>query len=183
MKVRHSCVWLLATSWTAAYQAPLSMRFSRQEYWSGVRCHCLLWRNGEKSVKVDSQVSRWREWERTLENLEILESVFLGFSGGSDGQESAWNAGDLGFIPGLERSPGGGNGYPFQYSGLENSMDSGAWRAAVHGIVESVMTEWLSLPESFYFLMSQVTLSSAYLKLTLVEFQGYSFFCKCQCCG
>ena len=44
-----------------------------------------------------------------------------GFPGGSDSKESAYNAGDLGSIPGLGRSPGEGNGYPLQYSGLENS--------------------------------------------------------------
>ena len=43
--------------------------------------------------------------------------------GGSDGKASAYNAGDSGSIPGLGRSPGEGKGYPFQYSGLENSMD------------------------------------------------------------
>ena len=47
-----------------------------------------------------------------------------GFPGSSSGKESACNAGDLGWIPGLERSPGEWNGYPRQYSGLENSMDS-----------------------------------------------------------
>ena len=46
---------------------------------------------------------------------------------GSDGKESACNAGDLGSIPGLGRYPGGRNVYPLQYSGLENSMDRGAW--------------------------------------------------------
>ena len=40
---------------------------------------------------------------------------------------SAYSAGDLGSIPGLERSPGEGNGYPLQYSCLENPMDGGAW--------------------------------------------------------
>ena len=49
--------------------------------------------------------------------------IFKGFPGGSDGKESACNAGDLGSIPGLGRSPGEGKGYPLQYSGLENSMD------------------------------------------------------------
>ena len=49
--------------------------------------------------------------------------VFLGFPCGSAGKESACNAGHLGFIPGLEISPGEGKGYPLQYSGLENSMD------------------------------------------------------------
>ena len=47
----------------------------------------------------------------------------LGFPGGSAGKESACNAGDLGSIPGLEGSPGEGNGYPLQYTGLENSID------------------------------------------------------------
>ena len=50
--------------------------------------------------------------------------VFLGFLCGSAGKESACDVGDLSLIPGLGRSPGEGNGYPLQYSGLENSMDS-----------------------------------------------------------
>ena len=48
-------------------------------------------------------------------------------SGSSDGKASACNAGDLGLIPGLERSPGEGNSNLLQYSCLENSMDGGAW--------------------------------------------------------
>ena len=55
------------------------------------------------------------------------------FPGGSDGKESACNAGDLGSIPGLGTSPGEGNGNPLQYSCLENPMDGGAWWATVHG--------------------------------------------------
>ena len=47
-------------------------------------------------------------------------SGFYGFPGGSDGKESACSVGDLGLIPGLGRSPGGGHGNPLQYSGLEN---------------------------------------------------------------
>ena len=50
----------------------------------------------------------------------------VGFPGGSAGKESALSAGDLGLIPGLGRSPGQGNGYPLQYSCLENFMDRGA---------------------------------------------------------
>ena len=53
--------------------------------------------------------------------------MYLGLPGGSDGKESTCNAGKLGLIPGLGRSPGEGNGYPLQYSCLENSMDRGAW--------------------------------------------------------
>ena len=52
-------------------------------------------------------------------------------------KESACNAGDLGLIPGLERSPGEGNGSPLQYSCLDNSMDRGAWQTAVHKVAES----------------------------------------------
>ena len=52
-------------------------------------------------------------------------------------KESACNGGDLGLIPGLGRSPGEGNGTPLQYSCLENSTNSGAWWAIVHGVSES----------------------------------------------
>ena len=51
----------------------------------------------------------------------------LGFPDGAVLKNPPANAGDLGWIPGLGRSPGVGNGYPFQYSCLENSMDRGAW--------------------------------------------------------
>ena len=50
--------------------------------------------------------------------------IVKGFSHSSVGKESACNSGDLGSIPGLGRSPGEGKTYPFQYSGLENSMDT-----------------------------------------------------------
>ena len=60
-----------------------------------------------------------------------------GFPGGLDGKESTCKARDLGSIPGLGRSPGGGHGKPLQYSCLENSMDRGAWYATVHGVTKS----------------------------------------------
>ena len=50
---------------------------------------------------------------------------------------NARDVGDLGSIPGLERSPGRGNGKSLQYSCLENPMDRGAWRAIVHGVAKS----------------------------------------------
>ena len=56
------------------------------------------------------------------------------YTGGSDGKESAYSAGDLGSISRLGRSPGEGNGNPLQYSCLENSMVRGAWWATVHGV-------------------------------------------------
>ena len=59
------------------------------------------------------------------------------FPGGSDGKESACNAGDLGLILGLARSPGEGNGYSLQCSFLENFKDRGVWPAAVHRVAKS----------------------------------------------
>ena len=54
-----------------------------------------------------------------------------------DSKEFACNEGDLDLIPGSERSPGKENGYPLQYSCLENPMDRGAWQATVHGVAKS----------------------------------------------
>ena len=65
----------------------------------------------------------------------------MGFPGGLAGKESACSVGDLGSVPGLERSPGKGKGYPHQYSGLENSMD-----CIVHGAAKS----WTQL-SNFHF--------------------------------
>ena len=61
----------------------------------------------------------------------------MGFPGGSDGKESACNTGDPGLIPGPGQFPGERNGYPFQQSFLENSMNRGAWWATVHGVTKS----------------------------------------------
>ena len=69
-------------------------------------------------------------------NLKFM-GKFMGFPCGLVGKESACNAGDLGSIPGLGRSPGEGKGYPFQYSGLEHSMD-----CIVLGVAKS--QTWLS---------------------------------------
>ena len=71
--------------------------------------------------------------------LKIWERLFgaLGFPGGLDGKEFTCNVRDLGSIPVLGRSPGGGHGNTLQYSCLENSMDRGAWWATVHGVAKS----------------------------------------------
>ena len=70
-----------------------------------------------------------------------LEQGFLGFPCGSDGKELVCSVGDLGSIPGLGRSPGGGHVNLLQYTCLENPMSRGAWRAAVYGVAKSDMTE------------------------------------------
>ena len=72
----------------------------------------------------------------------LIDDRYIGFPGGSDGQESACSAGVLGSIPGLGRSPGEGNSCPLQYSCLEIPGREG--QATVHGVTKSDMTEWLS---------------------------------------
>ena len=62
-----------------------------------------------------------QSWTR-LKRLSSSKTNKGGFPGGSDSKESSCNEGDLGLIPALERAPGEGNGYPLQYSGLENSI-------------------------------------------------------------
>ena len=71
---------------------------------------------------------------------------------GSDGKESACNAGDLDSIPGLGRSPGEGNDNPLQYSCLENPMGRGAWQATVHGVAKS--QPWWSFSSNLIILSS-----------------------------
>ena len=66
----------------------------------------------------------------------------MGFPGGSEVKATAYNAGDLGSIPGSGRSPGEGTGNLLQYSCLENPMDGEAWWATVHGVAKS--QTWLS---------------------------------------
>ena len=98
-----SPVRLLATPRTAAYQAPPSRGFSRQEYWSG--------------LPLPSPYTHYYIWNRS-------------FSAGSGGRESTCNSGDSGSIPGSERSPAEENGNPFQYACFRNPMDRGysPWR-------------------------------------------------------
>ena len=79
----------------------------------------------QQSNAGDPSLIRWRR-------DRLPTPVFLCFPYGSAGKESACNAGDLGLIPGLGRSPGEGKSYPLQYSGLENSMD-----CIVHGVAKS----------------------------------------------
>ena len=72
--------------------------------------------------------------------------IYIYIYGGSDGKDSACNAGDLGLIPGSGRSPGEGKGYTLQYYCLENPMDREAWQAgSVHGVTELEVTEQLTL--------------------------------------
>ena len=102
-----SCVRLLVTPWTAAYQAPLSMGFSRQEYWSG--------------VPLPSPHS----YMTTGKTIALTRQTFVG------------KVMSLLFNMLSRLVLGKGNGNPLQYSCLENPMDGGAWWAAVHGVTKS----------------------------------------------
>ena len=81
-----------------------------------------------------------RSFQSFLTIVRLYSYIYIcGFPDGSAVKNPACNAGnaDVGSIPGSGRSPGGGNGNPFQYSCLENPMDKGAWWATVHGVTKS----------------------------------------------
>ena len=99
-------------------------------------CHLI---HSRYSVNTDSNnvivIIRFHSWgggEIRWRKDKQPTPVFLGFPCGSAGKESSCNAGDLGFIPRLGRSPGEGEGNPFQYPGLENSMN-----CIIHGVAKS----------------------------------------------
>ena len=92
--------------------------------------------------------------------------TLLGFPGGSEVKASACNSGDMGSIPGLERSPGEGNGNLLQYSCLEKLMDGGAWWATVHGVAKS-RTRLSDLTHS----LSDITKESRAVLLMVLDLQ------------
>ena len=97
---------------------------------------------------------------------KFMQSIqYLGFPCGSAGKESACNAGDLGLIPGLGRSPGEGKGYPLQYSGLENSMD-----CIVHEVVKS-WTDWATFT-SLHFFTQYLSQKISNINQTSVQFSS-----------
>ena len=126
-----SCVQLFATPWTVAYQAPPSMGFSRQDYWSGLPFPS----PGDlpnPGIKPRSPTFQAGTLPSEPENIFFFNRCI----DGSEVKASAWNVGDLGLIPGSGRSPGEGNGNPLKYSCLENPMDRGAWWATLHGVAK-----------------------------------------------
>ena len=147
-----------------AHQAPLSMGFSREEYWSGLPCPSPgdLPDPGIKPTSLTSPalagkffttittcetfLQKWGRNKAFLRQTKVREFVtsrpLLGFPGGDSGKESACNAGISGSIPGWGRPPGEGKGNPLQCSCLGNPIDRGAWQATVHGVAKSLT--WLS---------------------------------------
>ena len=93
----------------------------------------------------NSLVVQWLRIHLPMQGIWVWSLIWKDstcFPGGSDGNASACNVGDLASIPGSGRSPGGGNGNPLQHSCLENPMARGAWQATVHGVANS--RTWLS---------------------------------------
>ena len=147
-EVAQSC-WTLCDAMDCSYQAPPSMGFSRQEYWSGLPFPSpgdLPYPGiepGSPAFQADAltfepqgkQCGRFwfNSWVKKIpwKRDRLTSPVFLGFPRGSAGKESACNARDLSSIPGLGRSPGKGKGSPVRYLGLETSMD------IVHGVTKS----------------------------------------------
>ena len=121
-----SRVLLFASQWAAAHQVPLTMEFSRQEYWSG-----LPFPPPENlpDPEIEPLLLCLLHWQvDLLRKLVHPEGVPVC----SDNKESTCNAGDLGSIPGLGSSPGEGNGNLLQYSCLASLMDKGAWQGLTH---------------------------------------------------
>ena len=129
-----SRVWLLATPWTAAYQAPLSMGLSRQGYWSGMPLPSPLIHSALERVERPKKVA-------SLHSL-VAQTV----------KKSACNARDTGLIPQSGISSKEGNNHSLQYSCLENSMNRGGWWASGSpwDCKESDMAEWLTYTHTHF---------------------------------
>ena len=160
-----SRVRLFVTPWPVACQAPLPMGFPRQEYWSGLPCpppgdlpdlgiepaspalqvgslpmslHRRFWPEGpgsqpQANVSFKCRGSISKVIPPPQASCLLLPSIPPRILKGAQRRSVR----DICSIPGSGRSPGGGNGYPLQYSCLENPMDKGSWRATAHRVAKS----------------------------------------------
>ena len=95
---------------------------------------CVYVREGERNREKDREMEGWLLFSFLISKSEI----------GSVVKNLPASAGNLGSIPGLGRSPGGGNGNPLQYSCLENPMDRGAWQAIVHEVTKTWLNRYIT---------------------------------------
>ena len=136
-----SRVQLCETIWTVVCQAPLSMGFPRQEYWSGlpfpypgdlskpgIEPEPVMSPAGAGGFFTTSATPKKGYSPRFIMVRDVARASLIA----QLVKNSACNTGDLSSIPGSGRPPGEGKGYPLQYSGLENSMD-----CIVHGVTKS----------------------------------------------
>ena len=147
---RFSYVWLFETPWTVAYQAPLSMGI--------LQARMLEW-VAMPSSRVSSQArgrtqvsciaggfsTNWatREYPKIIKITKITHEKAK--SPNKNIISWIYSALDAGFIPGLGRSPGGGNSNPLQYSCLENPMERGAWQATARGVAKTWLKRLITL--------------------------------------
>ena len=135
----HDCPSLVAQTINKHF----TCRRSRFDFWVGKIPWRRAWQPTPVSWPGEVHGQRSLVGYIPLDTTEwlTLTNPLLGFPSGSDSKESPCNAGDLGLIPMSERSPGQVNGYPLQYSCLDNMMDRGAWWATFYGVKNWI---WLS---------------------------------------
>ena len=135
-----SATWeALCSSVLQSSERPRAMHFPMDEFHKQDR------KKPHQDTRDDTHL--YNIWKHIKTELLIFRDTYkynMGFTGSSAGKESTCNAGDLGSIPGLGRSPGGGHGNPLQYFCRENPMDRGAWWAVAHRVAELDMNERLS---------------------------------------
>ena len=101
------------------------------------------WGIDGETVETASDVIFWapKSLQMVTAAMKLKDAYSLeGFPGGSEVKASACNVGDLGSVPGLERSPGEGNGNPLQYSCPGNPTDRGAWQSTIHAVAKELDT-------------------------------------------
>ena len=91
----------------------------------------------DSKIKEHKLLGKPGLWDSYYMLICIHVYTYMGFPGSSAGKESACNMGDLGSIPGLERSPGGGQATHSSILAWRIAMDRGAWWATVHGVAKS----------------------------------------------
>ena len=132
----QTCWDYLCTSWVHFCSSRCgTCPFMHLASWRREGCRKENWTIFRRRKKWEWMQCKFNPWWLRL-------TLSQGFLGGLDNKESACDAGDLGSIPGLWRSPGERKASPLQYSCLENSMDRGSWEAAVLGVAKS--QTWLS---------------------------------------
>ena len=106
-------------------------------WWRLISSRFLVRTSCHKTAHANGYSGAWPGWAVSLTVPPLTGLWKPCVPGGSDGDVSACNTEDSGLIPGSGRFPGEGNGYPLQYSCLENSMDGGAWQPIVRGVAKS----------------------------------------------
>ena len=135
-------------AWWAAVHGVAGSRTRLSDFTITFRFHARKWQPTPVFLPGESPGHQslvgcrlWGYTESDMTEATWQQHQQQGFPGGSDIRQSACNVGNPGSISGCRRAPGEGNGYPLQYSCLENPRDGGAWWASVYGVTESHTTD------------------------------------------